>query len=241
MPPPFQDIDLEEFHRLLTRFPFERRITTVHLHNVAHIGWADWRGYETLRAMWYTHTLQRGYSDLAQHLTIDPTGTLWTGRDWNRPPCSCPNQNGDAQRGPFMITLIGDFSPNGDRFADGTSQYAPAAEVVARLQRKFELPPETLCLHRDLDRTKTCPGESVDPAALIKTVTDRHGALAAESGAAGSQETTPPPFGEEVEAWYQFITISSQNRHLRNEPADVPRSIVAPLPTDAAAAQEKRP
>lgn len=239
MPPPFQDLDLDEFRRLLARFPFERKVTSVHLHHAGHIRRADWRGYETLRAMWYTHTLQQGWSDLAQHLTIDPDGILWTGRDWNRPPCSCPYENGNTNSGPFMITLIGDFNSGGDRFDASTAQYGRTVEVIARMQLASALTPDTLRFHRDLDRSKKCPGETIDLGFLIKAVTDRRDALAADAGAVVSREETPP-FGEDVEAWYQFITISSQNRHLCNEPPDVPRSTAAPSPADAAA-QGKRP
>ncbi len=233
MPPPFQDLDLAEFARLLARFPFERSVTAVHLHHAGHVRRADWRGYETLRTMWYTHTLQQGWSDLAQHLTIDPTGTLWSGRDWNRPPCSAANQNGDARSGPFMITLIGDFNTGGDCFDADSAQYAQTIEVTARIQVAFALKPETLHFHRDMDRSKKCPGETIDLGQLIQAVARRRADLAAKSEAAAPREATPP-FGEDVEAWYQFIIISSQNRGLLdNEPTDVPRSTGAPPTVDA--------
>jgi len=228
MPPPFQDLDVDEFCRLLARFPFDRTITAVHLHHTGRIRRAAWHGYETLRAMWYTHTLQQGWSDLAQHLTIDPNGTLWTGRDWNRPPCSCPYQNGDAQRGPFMLTLIGDFNSEHDRLDTDSAQYGRTVEVITRVQRAFNLGPDTLRFHRDLDRTKKCPGETIDLAALIAAVKDKHAALAADGGMTAPRDTTPP-FGEDAEAWYQFITISSENRgELCNEPPDFPRSAGEP-------------
>jgi hypothetical protein len=236
MPPPFQDLDLSEFSRLLTRFPFERRVTAVHLHHAGHVRRTDWRGYETLRAMWYTHTLQQGWSDLAQHLTIDPTGTVWTGRDWNRPPCSAPNQNGDARSGPFMITLIGDFNTGGDCFDTGSVQYARTIEIIARLQLAFALEPHTLRFHRDMDRSKKCPGETIDLGQLIDAVAQCRADLTTK-GPAVAPPGGPPPFGEDVEAWYQFIIVSSQNRGLLyDEPPDFPRSTGEPPTVDAGAA-----
>lgn len=237
MPPPFQDLDLAEFSRLLARFPFERSVTAVHLHHAGHIRRGDWRGYETLRAMWYTHTLQQGWSDLAQHLTIDPIGTLWTGRDWNRPPCSAPNQNGDAKSGPFMITLIGDFNSGGDCFDTDSAQYMHTIEVIARIQLAFTLKPDTLLFHRDMDHSKKCPGETITLDELLQAVAQRRADLAAKSETAAPRETTPP-FGEDVEAWYQFIVISSQNRGLLdNEPPDAPRSTGERPTVDAGAAE----
>lgn len=226
MPPPFQDLDPEEFRRLLVRFPFERTVTSVHLHHSGYLRRVDWRGYETLRAIWYTHTLQQGWSDIAQHLTIAPDGTLWTGRDWNRPPCSCPQQNrddenGSSRDGPFMITLIGDFNRGGDTFEGKQFEYA--IEVIARLQQKFGFNDDYLRFHRDLDSTKKCPGESIDRSQLMTALAGKRAGFGIDAAATARPEMTPP-FGEDVEAWYQFITISSQNRdRLRDEPADVPR------------------
>lgn len=46
------------------------------------------------------HMEQNGWSDLAQHLTIDPQGGLWTGRNWNLAPASATGHNGTAGEGP---------------------------------------------------------------------------------------------------------------------------------------------
>src|SRR3954452_12408529 len=101
MPPPFQSLEMREFVRLLERFPFERILTSVHLHHTWRPRGADWHGDRSMRALYWLHTLQHGWSDIAFHLAVDPKGNLWTARDWNRPPCSVPGLNGDRVRGPF--------------------------------------------------------------------------------------------------------------------------------------------
>src|ERR1041384_1892609 len=112
MPPPFQDLDPmakpPDFERLLARFPFERKISCIHVHR-----WPlrenEWHGHRSLKSIWYSQTRQLGWSDIAQHLTIAPAACSWEGRDWNRPPCSTPKGNGNSEQGPFMISLVGDF------------------------------------------------------------------------------------------------------------------------------------
>jgi hypothetical protein len=223
MPPPFQDLDPgtdpPEFVRLLARFPFERRITGVHLHHTWRPRRDEWRGHETLQAIWYAHTRQTGWSDIAQHLTIAPDGHLWTGRDWNRPPCSAAGHNGTRAEGPFMIVLVGDFNRGAETW-DG-AQFDSAVEVMARLHAFFDLADDTLRFHCALDPAGgiTCPGDSIDRAALVTAIAARRSVLRAPAAATGGT----PPFGEDTEAWYQFITICEQNRRrLRDESPDVP-------------------
>ncbi|HUE90232.1 MAG TPA: hypothetical protein VMO26_29470, partial [Vicinamibacterales bacterium] len=55
-------------------------------------------------AMRKFHMEQNGWSDLAQHLTIDPQGGLWTGRNWNLAPASATGHNGTAGEGPILPT-----------------------------------------------------------------------------------------------------------------------------------------
>jgi hypothetical protein len=46
----------------------------------------DFRGLATIEAMRRFHREQNGWSDIAQHLTIDPQGGLRNGRNWNLAP-----------------------------------------------------------------------------------------------------------------------------------------------------------
>jgi len=63
---------------------------------------------------------------VAQHLTIDPRGGLWTGRNWNPAPASATGHNGTAGEGPFVIEMVGDFDAGQDPF-DGEQQTAAIA------------------------------------------------------------------------------------------------------------------
>lgn len=149
MPPPFRKFTLAEFGVLLRSFPFSRQINAVHLHPTLGLTQAQFQGEDSLVSLWRLHTsppLQ--LRDLAQHLTIGPDGSLWLGRSWDLPPASAAGHNGTAAAGPFMITLVGDFRPGQDAFAD--PQREVAAQVIALLQDRFHLPLGSLLLQHQL-------------------------------------------------------------------------------------------
>lgn len=171
MPTPvFKRLSLEQFSQLLARFPFTRRINAVHMHHTWRPQRSDFRGHETIVAMWRFHTQQQGWRDIAQHLTIDPEGWVWLGRNWNLPPVSASGHNGNEQFGPFMFEMIGNFDRGCDPF-DG-AQRETALEVVAQVQARFGLPADSLIFHNAMS-AKTCPGSSLDFAQILAQVEQR--------------------------------------------------------------------
>ncbi|HEX7082383.1 MAG TPA: caspase family protein [Gammaproteobacteria bacterium] len=159
MTPRFHRLSLEEFAALLACFPFSRRINAVHLHHTWRPNHAQFRGHDTIVAMWRYHTQEKGWSDIAQHVTIDPEGMIWTGRNWNRPPASASGQNGNASFGPFMIETVGDFDAGRDRFEG--CQRDTVLKVIALVQKRFELKASSLRFHCQMS-SKTCPGSAID-------------------------------------------------------------------------------
>jgi hypothetical protein len=191
MPPPFRSLGSAGFADLLGRFVFSRRIDVVHLHHTWRPNHADYRGHETIVGMWRYHTRENGWSDIAQHLSIAPDGTLWLGRDWNAAPASATGHNGDSRAGPFMIEMIGDFDVGRDRLQG--AQRAAAIEVIARAQRRFGLPAEALRFHNQMSG-KTCPGSSLSRAQVVAEVAARHLAL----GPAAPRDAAEEPAEESM-------------------------------------------
>lgn len=186
MPAPFKQINREQFAELLSKFPFKRKINAVHMHHTWRPNHAQYRGHETILSMWRFHTQENHWSDIAQHISIAPDGSIWLGRNWNMPPASASGHNGNAQAGPFMFEMIGDFDEGKDPF-DG-EQRKTALEVIARVQLRFGLPPGTLQLHNMMS-TKSCPGTSIDYQTVLHDVTALHPQLISSARAA------PPPEG----------------------------------------------
>ena len=143
----FHQLSTGEFAELVGRFDFTRHIDQVHLHHTWKPAHADYDGLSTIEGMWRYHTQDLGWSDIAQHVTIAPDGTIWTGRPWSQPPCSATGHNGNRFAGPFMIEMIGDFDGH-DRLED--PQLDATLEVIARVQRRSGLPPHALRFHNEM-------------------------------------------------------------------------------------------
>ena len=168
MPTPIRRITTAQFALLALPAQLTRRITSVHLHHTWRPRRQDFRGLPTVEAMRRVHMEQNGWSDIAQHLTIDPQGGLWTGRNWNQAPASATGHNGDSAKGPFMIEMVGDFDAGQDPF-DG-AQRETAIAVVAHLLNAFGLGDANLKFHNQLTGLKSCPGTSLDRTTFLQAV-----------------------------------------------------------------------
>lgn len=188
MPAPFKRVSLEQFAGILDRFQFTRAITAVHLHHTWRPSHRQFTGHETIVSMWRFHTEHQGWTDIAQHITIDPEGTIWLGRNWNRPPASIAGNNGTAKAGPFMINMIGDFDAGHDRFEG--AQRDTALSVIALVQQCFDLAPATLKFHNTMSG-KTCPGSGIDYQGTLDGVRQQRARLEAQGTAA---RPLAPPF-----------------------------------------------
>ena len=191
MPPPFKRLTLAEFALLLERFPFTRRINSVHMHHTWRPNHAQFRGHDSVVSMWRFHTEERHFSDIAQHLTIAPDGGLWTGRNWNAGPASASGYNGNAVSGPFMIEVVGDFDRGMDVLVD--PQRTATLDVIKRLLTRFGLTPEAVMFHNQM-AAKSCPGSAIVRSDFLQEVRQHTPAAAA----GGGRRAARGPFGDEA-------------------------------------------
>ena len=166
MPKLTHKITVEQFAELLDKFPFTRAIDSVHMHHTWRPNHSQYKGLSTIEGMWEFDT-KKGWSDIAQHISIAPDGTIWTGRNWNEPPASAKGFNGNSKAGPFMLETIGDFDFGKDTFED--PQKSTVLAVIALVQKRFDLAPGTLRFHNQMAE-KSCPGSSLDRKKLIDEV-----------------------------------------------------------------------
>jgi hypothetical protein len=194
MPKPFHELTVEQFADLLQQFTFTRRIESVHLHHTwrpNHTTFAARPPIQSIEGMYNFHTQTNKWRDIAQHITVDPRGRIWTGRDWNVAPASATGFNGNSSAGPFMIEMIGDFDKGRDPF-DGDQRNA-AITVVARLLEKFKLNISAVKFHNEMS-SKSCPGSAIDKAALVSEIDAKRNKIAGTDSAA----STPRAFGPEL-------------------------------------------
>ncbi len=172
MPPPFREMSVEAFAGEVAAFAWTRPVFRVDMHHTYYPAHTDWRGAESVDGMWLFHTRDRGFEDIAQHVSIAPDGRIWSGRDWNRNPASVGcNMNPGA----FMFEAVGNFDVGHDRL-EGAQRDACVA-VIDIVQRHFRLPVYALLFHRDVPQTsKTCPGTGVEKHDILRAVLARRAA-----------------------------------------------------------------
>ena len=209
MPPPFHPLTAGQFAVVLRKMTLSRRINAVHLHHTWRPRHSDYTGHDTIVGMWRFHTRDRGWRDIAQHLSIAPDGTLWTGRAWEWPPASAEGHNGNSTAGPFMIEMIGNFDRGEDPFKD--PQRAAALDTLAHLLLHFKLPPDAIKFHNQMSG-KTCPGSSIDRGRLLQEVAARVTELGAAPGDAARSTITP--FSEEMDTIYDVLATFSAARRV---------------------------
>ncbi len=193
MPPTFLQLTLAEFATLLERFPFTRKINAVHMHHTWRPNHSQYKGHDTIVGMWRYHTQEKNWDDIAQHLTIAPDGTLWLGRNWNAMPISAKGNNGNEVMGPFMFEMIGDFDEGMDPF--GGSQQEATLSVIALVQKRFDLRPETLRFHNHMS-SKSCPGTAINYEEILEEVHKRH--ARSIPSLAGGKRGELKPFGDQA-------------------------------------------
>jgi Caspase domain/N-acetylmuramoyl-L-alanine amidase len=167
VPRPFRRIDVAEFAELIRLFDFKRRVTSFHVHHTWIPRRSQFKGLASIEAMERDHRLNRHFSDIAQHITLDPNGAIWTGRSWNAAPASATGFNGNSKAGPFMMEMIGNFDKNEEPF-DG-AQAANAYRIVAIVLRRFGLTTDAIRFHNEMSE-KTCPGSAIVKSYFVEQV-----------------------------------------------------------------------
>ncbi|HEY0459468.1 MAG TPA: peptidoglycan recognition family protein [Pyrinomonadaceae bacterium] len=167
MPPPFRQVNRAQFAQLLQQFNFTRRIDIVHFHHTSSPRHRDFNGQASVVSMFRHHTQNRGFRDIAQHITIAPDGTIFLGRNWNLAPASSVGFNIPPPDTPFMFETVGNFNTGEDPFRD--PQRLTVLTVIALVQRRFGLPSTALKFHREMANTD-CPGSSLNKNNIIQAV-----------------------------------------------------------------------
>lgn len=162
----FRPLSRQEFKDEVENFIWTRRVWRVDLHHSVVPAIDDYRGLESIEAIWRNDIERRGWEDIAQHITIGPEGAIWTGRDWNKTPASIGRR---MNLGAFMVEAIGNFDRGKDRLEG--AQLDSVLFAIDVIQRRFDLPVQALLFHRDVPQADdTSPGSSVDKVAILRSV-----------------------------------------------------------------------
>jgi len=175
----FKQMTVAETEDLIANFAFKRPVRFADTHHTYRPHKGQWRGGATVEAMATFHR-SLGWSGIGQHWTIDPEGSIWSGRDLNQIPCSQTGFNSGA----LMYEMVGNFCTPDE---EGTAppydalegaQLDAAVAVSAAVLARFKLPLASVRFHRQLHapgrpQPKTCPGNSIDYDWFVGLVEER--------------------------------------------------------------------
>jgi hypothetical protein len=164
MAPPFKQMQPHEFVQLVGSFGWNPAKTLIHMHHTWRPNHAQYQGLSSIQAMYNYHVNTNGWSDIAQHVSIAPDGTIWSGRPWNQSPASAVGFNSKQV---FMFETIGDFDIGKDPLSG--AQLDTVVLVIATLMQRFGLSDSALRFHNEMS-TKSCPGSSLDKQDVLDAV-----------------------------------------------------------------------
>lgn len=173
-PRSFRRFTLQEYiDQLLKPVVGRVRFSEIHVHATWKPCMADFRrrpGEYYMQSMWRFHTGTQGWSDIAQHATIDPDGYIWAGRDLLRAPASATGFNDGDSDGvhPFMFEMIGNFDKGCEKL-DG-AQLATAAGLCFAIMQLWQRGSKMIRFHREFTTLKTCPGSGIDKGWFVERV-----------------------------------------------------------------------
>lgn len=127
---------ISEFETYISELKIARTVLSVQEHHTWKPSYAHFNGsnhFELQKNMRNHHVHNNGWSDIGQHISIFPDGTIVTGRSFERSPACIYGQNSNA----FCIENIGDFDSGKDTM--NSAQEQSIVRVTAALCRKFGL------------------------------------------------------------------------------------------------------
>lgn len=159
--------DIDEFDNWLSSISISRQIKLIQNHHTWNPSYADFHGnnhFNLLNGMEAAH-IERGFTEIAQNITIFPDGKLAVCRSLEKIPAGIKGANTSG----ICIENIGNFDNGHDIMSD--MHKTSIIKAVAFLCKKFHLRPSSgsIIYHHwyDLDTgkrtngsgsTKTCPG-----------------------------------------------------------------------------------
>lgn len=144
------------------------KIIEVHVHHTYEPSHNDFNGSNHRQLqdnMKHYHVNKRGFSDIAQHITIFPDGKIVTGRNVNTAPASASGYNdadSDGQH-PFMFEMLGNFDKGHDNLTG--SQLQSVIDVTRYYYGKCA----KIRFHREM-ANKSCPGTGVGKTWFVNLI-----------------------------------------------------------------------
>lgn len=145
----FKIISLKELFRELDKHNFNEH----HVHHTWKPNRSDFNGNNAIRLqenMANYHIKTLGWSDIGQHISVMPDGSIVTGRDFSTSPASITGENYKA----FAMEIVGNFDKGNDKLE------GKQLETVIEIGKYFYNKGKYIRFHRE-NSSKTCPGSGI--------------------------------------------------------------------------------
>jgi SH3-like domain-containing protein len=132
----FTKLSVDEFETWISNLRVARTILTVQQHHTFSPGYALFNGnnhFDLQKGIKNHHVNHNGWSDIGQHFTTFPDGSIVTGRPMENSPACIYGQNANA----ICIENLGDFDKGKDMMADVHQQ--TIIRLTASLCNKYNL------------------------------------------------------------------------------------------------------
>lgn len=178
----YRTLTPSEFVKEVDDFGWTRHVWRIDLHDTPEVAHANYDGLSSIDLLAKLDMTTRGLRTIAQHVSVAPDGSIWTGRDWNAVPASVGLS---MSRGAFMLKAIGHFDQGMDKL-DGPQLHS-VITVIESVQARFNLPVQALLFPREVpQRDRNTPGPSVEKSTLLRGVRTRR----SECGPKGDSSAT---------------------------------------------------
>jgi len=158
----FKCFTIEQFSAYVDEIVISRTIKEIHIHHTWIPDYEDFyilleddpaSVYRIIEGMYIWHTKNNGWKDIGQHISIDPEGGIWTGRDFNLSPASIKGRNTYG----FAIENIGNFDKKKDTMTQ--EQLSSLIAVINIIIKKIGIiPTKTTIVYHNQYADKSCPG-----------------------------------------------------------------------------------
>jgi len=159
---------IQEFEEWLNSFQLARTVLIIQQHHTFSPSYIHFKGsnhFELQQGMKNYHVNHNGWSDIGQHFTTFPDGTILSGRSLEKSPACITGQNANS----ICLEHLGNFDSGKD--AMSAMQRDTIIRMTAILCRRFNIPvhSQSIVYHHWFDlgtgqrndgsrNNKTCPG-----------------------------------------------------------------------------------
>ncbi|HEX8561769.1 MAG TPA: SH3 domain-containing protein [Flavobacterium sp.] len=216
----FTRMDINEFELWLSLLRIGRTVRTIQQHHTfspAYIHFKQDNHFALQKGMKNYHVTHNGWSDIGQHFTSFPDGTILTGRKLEASPACIFGNNANS----ICIEHLGNFDQGGDRMTD--LQQQAIVRMTAVLLKKFNLQPsvQTNVYHHWFNlstgernngskNNKSCPGTNFFGGNKVADCEKHFLPLV--------QSLLNPAVTFPVTAPVRYVSVASENLNIRSGP-----------------------